>query len=51
LALSDRHNSKEEPIVYPLAETDLTVADSGELAQFLWTGRTPDGWTCQAAAD
>jgi hemerythrin-like domain-containing protein len=51
LALLDRHNSKEEPIIYPLAETDLTVEESGELAQFLRTGRTPDGWTCQAAAD
>ena len=45
LALLDRHNSKEEPIIYPLAETDLTVAESGELAQFLRTGRTPDGRT------
>ena len=51
LALLDRHNSKEEPIIYPLAETDLTVAESGELAQFLRTGRTPDGRTCQGAAD
>jgi iron-sulfur cluster repair protein YtfE (RIC family) len=46
----DQHNSKEEPIVYPHAETDLTGAAAAELAEFLRTGSTPDGWVCEALA-
>lgn len=50
LALLDQHNSKEEPIIYPHAESDLTPEASAELAEFLRTGHTPTGWICQHAA-
>ncbi|MGH3397392.1 MAG: hemerythrin domain-containing protein [Streptosporangiaceae bacterium] len=43
----DRHNTKEEPIIYPLADTALTAEARTELTRFLATGQTPDGWTCQ----
>lgn len=50
LALLDRHNSKEEPIIYSHAGSALADDASAELAAFLESGRTPDGWTCQQAA-
>ncbi len=50
LTLLERHNSKEEPIIYPHADADLTDEERSDLAWFLRTGRTPDGWICQAAA-
>lgn len=45
----DQHNSKEEPIIYPLADTDLPPETSAELTRFIETGRTPDGWVCRQA--
>ncbi len=45
----EQHNSKEEPIIYPHADTDLPAQVSAELARFIETGRTPDGWVCQQA--
>ncbi|SEC00090.1 Hemerythrin HHE cation binding domain-containing protein [Paramicrobacterium humi] len=50
LSLLDRHNSKEEPIIYPRADTELDPEASAELARFLRTGRTPEGWVCKGAA-
>lgn len=44
-----QHNSKEEPIIYPHADTDLPVQISAELTRFIQTGRTPDGWVCRHA--
>ncbi|GJO38526.1 hemerythrin [Mycobacterium marinum] len=44
-----QHNSKEEPIIYPHADTDLPLQISAELTRFIQTGRTPDGWVCQHA--
>lgn len=44
-----QHNSKEEPIIYPHADTDLPPQTSAELTQFIETGRIPDGWVCQQA--
>lgn len=49
LQLLDRHNSKEEPIIYPVAGSALTAEASTELARFLATGQTPEGWVCQQA--
>lgn len=49
LAQLDHHNRKEEPIVYPHAETDLADDAAAELADFLQTGTMPDGWVCEAA--
>lgn len=44
-----QHNSKEEPIIYPGADTELPPQISAELSRFIETGRTPDGWVCQQA--
>jgi regulator of cell morphogenesis and NO signaling len=46
LAALERHNAKEEAIVYPRADTVLSsTADTG-LRAFLAAGRTPQGWVC-----
>lgn len=45
-----QHNLKEEPIIYPHADTDLPPQTSAELARFIESGRTPDGWICRQAA-
>lgn len=45
----EQHNSKEEPILYPHADTDIPAQVSAELARFIETGRTPDGWVCRQA--
>lgn len=50
LAELEQHNSKEEPIIYPHADADLTEEAAAQLAAFLETGSTPDGWVCEAAA-
>jgi iron-sulfur cluster repair protein YtfE (RIC family) len=43
------HNMKEEPVIYPHADTGLTPDQAVELANFITTGLTPDGWVCQDA--
>jgi regulator of cell morphogenesis and NO signaling len=43
------HNMKEEPVIYPAADTGLTPEQSAELADFIKTGLTPDSWVCQEA--
>lgn len=48
LARLDRHNTKEEPIVYPRADADLPIETTSELRAFLETGTTPPGWVCEA---
>ncbi len=45
----ERHNAKEEPIVYPQADAVLTAAASARLGSFLATGRMPEGWACARA--
>lgn len=45
LALLERHNSKEEPILYPHADGVLGEPASAELRSFLEQGRMPEGWT------
>ncbi|WP_307857395.1 hemerythrin domain-containing protein [Mycobacterium sp. SM1] len=44
-----QHNSKEEPVIYPHADTVVPAPTREELARFLETGRIPDGWVCQQA--
>lgn len=43
------HNRKEEPVIYPAADTGLSAQQSAQLAGFLKTGLTPDAWACQEA--
>jgi hypothetical protein len=45
----DRHNSKEEPIIYPQADTALSGPASAGLRAFLASGRMPEGWVCARA--
>jgi len=49
LALLDRHNSKEEPIIYAKADDILSAEATGELATFLADGVMPEGWVCEKA--
>ncbi len=49
LAQLDRHNSKEEPVIYSVADSSLTAEARADLARFIETGRMPQGWTCQRA--
>ena len=43
------HNSKEEPILYPQAETVLTASAAAQLRTFLDSGTMPEAWVCQTA--
>ncbi|WP_067793586.1 hemerythrin domain-containing protein [Actinomadura formosensis] len=47
LGMLDRHNSKEEPILYPQADAVLAPEAADRLHRFIASGRTPDGWVCQ----
>jgi regulator of cell morphogenesis and NO signaling len=49
LAQLERHNSKEEPIVYPEADAVLTAGTTAELRDFFAAGRLPEGWVCARA--
>ena len=50
LDLLETHNSKEEPIIYPHADADLSAEARAELHDFLRRGRMPAGWVCERAA-
>ena len=43
------HNGKEEPIIYPQADTALTPRVTADLAEFIASGQTPKGWRCEKA--
>ncbi len=45
----DQHNSKEEPIIYPQADTALAPETEERLRHFLDAGKIPDGWVCERA--
>lgn len=49
LAQLEQHNQKEEPVIYPHADTGLPDQTSTELAEFMTAGRMPDGWVCEQA--
>lgn len=49
LAQLDKHNMKEEPIIYPRADDGLSPEAAEELAAFIEAGRMPDGWVCEGA--
>ncbi|MFI8091005.1 hemerythrin domain-containing protein [Streptomyces sp. NPDC086080] len=44
----DAHNQKEERILYPQTERALTETEKAGLRELLETGRTPEGWVCEA---
>jgi regulator of cell morphogenesis and NO signaling len=43
------HNDKEEPIIYPQADTVLDAEARQRLMSFLESGAMPDGWVCERA--
>jgi hemerythrin-like domain-containing protein len=45
----ERHNAKEEQILYVQADSVLTAAASAGLQEFMASGRRPDGWVCTKA--
>jgi hemerythrin-like domain-containing protein len=49
LSLLDAHNAKEEPVVYPRADADLSPEVAELLAAFLADGAYPPGWVCETA--
>lgn len=49
LARLDQHNSKEEPVIYPHADTELAPEAAAELREVLQQGRLPDSWRCERA--
>ncbi|WP_231987846.1 hemerythrin domain-containing protein [Mycobacterium sp. 852002-51152_SCH6134967] len=44
------HNSKEEPIIYPHIDIDLTAHMRAELTRSVESGRAPGGWVCRHAS-
>lgn len=50
LTLLADHNKVEEPVIYPAADTGLTPEQAAAVADFLESGRMPDGWVCAKAA-
>src|SRR5699024_8897251 len=49
LELLEKHNSKEEPIIYPHLDTQLDAGAQEQLRTLLREGRMPDGWVCERA--
>ncbi len=45
----DRHNAKEEPIVYPEGDAKLDDAAKEQLHAFIEDGTMPQGWVCAMA--
>ncbi|MGP7960452.1 hemerythrin domain-containing protein [Sanguibacter sp. A247] len=48
LELLERHNEKEEPIIYPYMDSDLDESEVAQVRALLADGVLPDGWVCQA---
>lgn len=49
LAQLEKHNEKEEPIIYPSADGGLSEWEAGQLTEFIAKGRMPEGWVCDGA--
>jgi len=49
MALLERHNTKEEPVIYPHADTDLLPEQADQLDLFIGMGGMPEGWVCEYA--
>lgn len=49
LDLLDRHNAKEEPIVYVAADQTLDADAVAEINELVRTSTLPEGWVCQQA--
>ncbi len=49
LSLLERHNAKEEPVIYPHLDTDLGADERTKVHAILANGTLPPGWVCQDA--
>lgn len=47
VVLLQRHNPKEEQILYPQADTVVDPSQHVQMRGFLDAGQLPDGWVCQ----
>lgn len=48
LSLLEDHNRKEEPIIYPHLDTDLSPQEQSLVRELLAGSALPEGWVCQA---
>ena len=48
LALLDKHNMKEEPVIYPHMDADLTDQEQKKVLKLLAGGEMPKGWVCES---
>ena len=51
LGVLESHNSKEEPIVYPNLDTELSVEQAAQLRSLIETSALPSGWVCARAGE
>lgn len=49
LDLLERHNAKEEPVIYPHLDADLDDDERARVRDLLAVGTLPAGWVCQDA--
>lgn len=49
LSLLNRHNSKDEPIIYYRADAALDGEANALLQELVVSGTTPEGWVCHRA--
>lgn len=49
LAALESHNEKEEPVIYPQADEQLSEEATSRLQTFLATGTMPANWRCEKA--
>lgn len=48
LTLLEKHNSKEEPIIYPHMDASLTSEEQARIRWLFESGTLPEGWICDA---
>lgn len=46
----DSHNDKEEPVIYPQLDAQLSEEATAQLHEFIETGSMPNGWRCEKAS-
>lgn len=49
LSLLERHNMKEEPVIYSHLDAELDDDEQLRVRELLQTGALPAGWVCQDA--
>jgi hemerythrin-like domain-containing protein len=48
MILLEKHNAKEEPIIYPQADLKLSFDVAARLQAYIESSTLPEGWICQA---